>query len=85
MPYLYELYGDGFATHLKGQFAIALYDIRAHKLLLVRDGSGIAPLFWTQQHGKVLFGSEIRAILCDATVKKRVNMTAVDQLLTFPG
>ncbi|CAM3709810.1 Asparagine synthetase [glutamine-hydrolyzing] 1 [Vibrio aerogenes CECT 7868] len=85
IPHLYELYGDDFVSQLKGQFAIALYDRQAHKLLLARDGAGIAPLFWTRQNGQILFGSEIRALLCVPGVKKQVNMTAVDQLLTFPG
>ncbi|SHO54458.1 asparagine synthase (glutamine-hydrolyzing) [Vibrio quintilis] len=85
IPHLYELYGDNFVSQLKGQFAIALYDRQAHKLLLARDGAGIAPLFWTRQNGQIAFGSEIRTILCVPGVKKQVNMTAVDQLLTFPG
>ena len=83
--HLYEQYGENFTELLNGQFAIALFDERNNKLLLVRDHMGIAPLFYTEIDGRIVFGSEIKAILEYPGVERKVNLTAIDQLLNFPG
>lgn len=83
--HLYEEYGLEFPHQLNGQFAIALYDRREKQLLLVRDQIGIAPLFYTQIQGKIVFASEIKGILEYPGVERRLNMKAVDQLMNFPG
>lgn len=83
--HLYEEYGAGFPKYLNGQFAIALYDCNQRLLLLVRDQIGIAPLFYTVVDGRVVFASEIKAILEYPGVERRLNLKAVDQLMNFPG
>lgn len=83
--HLYEEYGMDFPNYLNGQFAIALYDDREKQLLLVRDHVGIAPLFYTVTDGKVVFASEIKAILEYPGVDRKLNLKAVDQLMNFPG
>ncbi len=83
--HLYEEYGEDFPTHLNGQFAIALYDEKYRRLLLVRDQVGIAPLFYTVVNGRVVFASEIKGILEHPGVERKLNMKAVDQLMNFPG
>ena len=45
----YEQYGDDFVAHLNGQFAIALWDARRGRLMLVRDRVGILPLYYSRQ------------------------------------
>jgi asparagine synthase (glutamine-hydrolysing) len=81
--HLYEQYGDQFVGHLNGQFAIALWDARRERLLLVRDRVGIAPLFYTRKDQRLVFASEIKAILPQASGSPRLNAQALDQLLTF--
>src|SRR5512135_165157 len=61
--HLYEEYGEAFAAHLNGQFAIAIWDQHTRKLLLVRDRAGILPLFYAPQKDRLLFASEAKAIL----------------------
>ena len=47
---------------LIGMFAIALWDRQERTLCLIRDRLGIKPLYWRQQNGQVLFGSELKAL-----------------------
>ena len=83
--HLYEEEGLDFPKRLNGQFAIALYDDREKRLLLVRDQIGICPLFYTLWDGRLLFASEIKSILAYPGVPRKLNMKAVDQLMNFPG
>lgn len=83
--HLYEEEGPEFPRLLNGQFAIALYDGARKELLLVRDQIGICPLFYTVSDGRLLFASEIKAILEYPGVERRLDLKAVDQLMNFPG
>lgn len=83
--HLYEEYGLDFPNRLNGQFAIALYDKRKEQMLLVRDQIGIAPLFYTVSDGRLVFASEIKAILECPWVERKLNLKAVDQLMNYPG
>ncbi len=81
--HLYEESGEDFVTQLNGQFAIALWDSRAQRLLLLRDRPGIAPLFYSIQSGRLLFASEVKAMLPAFDEAPRLSITALDQLMTF--
>lgn len=81
--HLYEEYGDEFVTRMNGQFAIALWDAPRRRLLLIRDRPGILPLYFSAQDGRLLFGSEIKALLPAMKEKPRLNAAALDQLMTF--
>jgi len=61
--HLYEQYGLGFVDHLRGMFAIALYDHDQHRLVLVRDRMGKKPLYYAHCQQGFIFGSEIKPIL----------------------
>lgn len=83
--HLYEEYGMDFPNYLNGQFAIALYDDNKKQMLLIRDQIGISQLFYTMVDDRVIFASEIKAILEYPNVDRRLNLKAVDQLMNFPG
>ena len=83
--HLYEEDGMDFLTRLNGQFAIALYDSRQKTLFLARDQFGISPLFYTMIDGRIVFASEIKALLEYPGVDRKLNLKAVDQLMNFPG
>ena len=85
IPHLYDKYGLDFPKYLNGQFAIALYDTKKDMFLLVRDQVGICPLYYTIHDGRVIFGSEIKAILEYPGIPRKLNLKAVDQLMNFPG
>ncbi len=79
----YEQFGDEFVQRLNGQFAIALWDERRERLLLIRDRVGIAPLFYTQADGRLLFASEVKALLPALPAAPSLNAVALDQIFTF--
>jgi asparagine synthase (glutamine-hydrolysing) len=59
----YERWGDAFAAHLAGDFAVAVFDPRARRLLLARDALGVRPLYYFHDSRTAVFASEIKAIL----------------------
>lgn len=79
----YEAYGERFVDRLNGQFAIALWDARRERLILARDRVGIRPLFYMIGGGRMLFASEIKAILAVAPQKPSLDVCALAQIFTF--
>jgi asparagine synthase (glutamine-hydrolysing) len=81
--HMYEEYGDDFVNYLNGQFAIALWDSRRQRLLLVRDRPGIHPLFYTLDDNRLFFASEVKAVLRGTGRVPELNRLALDELMTF--
>ena len=79
----YEDWGDDCVHHLRGMFAFGLYDQRQERLLLARDRIGIKPLYYSWQQGRLSFASEIKALLEDKHVVRRVNSQALYDYLGF--
>jgi asparagine synthase (glutamine-hydrolysing) len=80
---LYDEHGVDFARRLNGIFAIALWDDRLRRLLLVRDRVGIKPLYWSQRDGRLFFGSEVKCILAADGSARTLDVRGLDQLLSF--
>ncbi|SEA06525.1 asparagine synthase (glutamine-hydrolysing) [Pseudobutyrivibrio sp. ACV-2] len=85
ISHMYEQYGPDFIKRLNGQFAIGLYDKKNDLVFLGRDQVGIAPLFYTRVGEAVVFASEIKALLKYPGVSKELDLTAIDQMISFPG
>src|SRR5215217_1562208 len=83
--HLYEEHEEGLLKHLNGQFAFVIYDQRRRRLLLARDQFGINPLYYTVADGLFIFGSEVKALLEHGAVRRAVDLTGLDQTLSFPG
>lgn len=85
LVHLYEDQGTEFLNQLNGQFAFAIFDKHRRTLFLARDHVGIAPLFYTLANDVLVFASEIKAILKHPLVRREVDLTGLDQILSFPG
>src|SRR5437016_10458089 len=84
---MYEHYGDDFLLRLRGMFALAIYDTRGgpghERLLLARDHLGIKPLLFARAGGRLIFASELKAILASGLIKPEVDPVGLRLLLTY--
>jgi asparagine synthase (glutamine-hydrolysing) len=81
--HLYEEFGIQCLEKLRGMFAFAIWDESAKTLFLARDRVGIKPLYYSLLDNSIVFASEIKAILADAEVKRRLAPEIIDRFLTF--
>ena len=81
--HLYEEHGVHCVDHLRGMFAIALWDTRRRQILLARDRLGIKPLYYAESDGELLFASELKPILQLGHVPRTLDWGAVRHLFTF--
>ena len=80
--HLYEEFGLDCIAMLRGMFAIAIWDSRAHRLLLARDRVGKKPLYYAKSQGSLTFASEIKALLVGCPVRE-IDPIALHHYLTF--
>ncbi len=78
----YEEYGVEAIAHLHGMFGIALWDETRQRLLLARDRAGKKPLYYSFASGKLLFASEIKALLQHPEIKREVDLQALGDFLS---
>src|SRR6201988_406372 len=83
IPHLWEESQEGMFELMRGQFALALWDERRHRLVLGRDRFGICPLYWTRQGDWLLFASEIKALLASGMVPAEPGLKGIDHIFTF--
>lgn len=79
----YEQWGDDALQHLKGMFAIALWDERQQRLLLARDRMGEKPLYWHAAPQGLVWASEAKALLQVPWVERHINALALHHYLTL--
>jgi len=82
LVHLYEEIGTDLFRHLNGHFAFAIWDKRKKALLLARDRLGIRPLFYYLKNGKLLFGSEIKTIFADSSIKREMDFQTISDIFT---
>jgi len=81
--HLYEELGEQCVHQLRGMFGLAIWDTRRRRLFLARDRLGIKPLYYTVADNRLIFASEIKAILQHPSVEARLNMSGLGDFLSL--
>jgi len=82
IPFLYQEFGEAFPSKLQGMFAIALFDSRRKRLLLVRDRLGKKPLLYSQQGSTLNFSSEVKGLLA-LGVNRELDGSVISEFLRY--
>lgn len=83
IAHLYEEHGLGFAEHLRGMFAIAVWDRSRERLVLARDRYGIKPLYYSERAGALSFASELKALVAQPGFPREIDLGAVEAYLAM--
>ncbi len=81
--HLYEDYGERFVDHLRGMFAIAVWDSARRRLVLARDRVGKKPLYWRLAGGRISYGSELKALMLDHSLERTVDRRALEMFFMY--
>ena len=81
--HLYEQLGEACFAELRGMFAIALWDARRKRLVLARDRIGKKPLFYSWDERRMVFGSEIKALLAAGGLSRDIDLEAMSDYFSF--
>jgi asparagine synthase (glutamine-hydrolysing) len=81
--HLFEEEGPACLRHFRGMFAIAIWNARERTLFVARDRLGIKPLHYAFDGRRFVFGSEIKSLLCDPSVSRCPDWTAIDSFFTY--
>ncbi|MCR9191740.1 MAG: asparagine synthase (glutamine-hydrolyzing) [Gammaproteobacteria bacterium] len=81
--YAFAEFGIDCLHKLRGMFAFALWDAQEQELWLARDRIGIKPLYYSIHHQRIVFASEIKALLADPAQERAVNEDAFFHYLSF--
>ncbi len=79
----YEQWGDRLPERLDGMFALAIWDERRQRLFLARDRAGKKPLYVYRDDERLLFASEIKAILEHPAADRTIDPSALPLYLTY--
>src|SRR3981081_2634958 len=79
----YEEWGEALVERLNGMFAFAVLDRRRGAVFLARDRMGIKPLHYAIDGKRLVFASELKALLCDPALRREIDPAALDQYLAY--
>jgi asparagine synthase (glutamine-hydrolysing) len=79
----WEEWGADCFRRFNGQWALALWDRRARRLVLSRDRLGVRPLYYTRTSRGLVFASEVKSLFADPSVVRAFDPVGLDQTLTY--
>lgn len=79
----YRQWGEECPKRLNGMFAFCIYDTPHQRLFLARDRAGEKPLFYRHANGRLIFASEVKALLQLPGVSRRLNHDALEFYLAY--
>jgi asparagine synthase (glutamine-hydrolysing) len=81
--HIYEEYGTGCVQHLRGMFAFAIWDAPKRQLFCARDRLGIKPFYYSLDSRRLVFASEIKALLQFPGIKPELASGTLPEYLAF--
>jgi asparagine synthase (glutamine-hydrolysing) len=79
----YSEWGVDCLKRFNGMFAFALYDATQQTIFLARDRAGEKPLFYSLSNGVLRFASELKGLLADPAMPRRIDAEALDCYLAM--
>jgi len=80
----WQTWGPQAFERFNGQWAVALWDRKAQRLVLARDPMGICPLHVCEHQGRLLFASEAKALFAgEPGLSRTFDPVGLAQTLTF--
>jgi len=79
----YDAWGSDLLSRLNGMFVFAIYDVNKQTVFLARDRAGEKPLFYHLEHGTLHFGSELKSLLADPSLPRKINQESLDCYLAM--
>ena len=79
----YREWGTACLSRLNGMFAFALYDSRKREVFIARDRAGEKPLFYTLANGGLSFASELKGLMADPAISRKIDPEAMDCYLAM--
>jgi asparagine synthase (glutamine-hydrolysing) len=79
----YQTWGVECVARLNGMFALAIYDRTKHRVFIARDRAGEKPLFYCHSRGKLMFASELKALLADPACPRELDLDALNMYLAY--
>jgi len=79
----YRLWGVECLSHLNGMFAFALYDESSRRLFMARDRAGEKPFFYWHTSDRLIFVSELKALMADPSFPRLIDVNALDYYFTY--
>ncbi len=77
----YEQWGLSGIARLNGMYGLVVWDARTRTLVVARDPFGVKPMYYWDDGATLLFGSEVRAILCSPEVRREVDPGALEEYI----
>ncbi len=81
--HFYEEFGEKSFYKLNGSYVIIIVDIKNKMVLIVNDRYGLRPIYYAKRNGKLIFASEVKAFLEDASFKRDLNEDSIAEFLNF--
>lgn len=79
----YAKWGVGCIQYFKGMFAFAVWDKQENELCIVRDRMGVKPLYYYLDDEKIVFASEIRAILASGILEPKISNNGLVEFFSY--
>lgn len=80
---LYQKYGQDFVQYLNGEFNIVIYEKKKHRLLIINDHIASKPIYYLEQPGKLIFGSEKKSIVAISSGSNEIDKLGMLQFFAF--